>query len=444
MNEEGTKYKISLEDYFSKGLKSAEANAHSFERSIDSVGHHLSNFRNQLLTGLGIGFGLHEIYSFGKESVKAFEEAQHAKTQLDNALDNRNIGFNLDELIRQQEEYAKKWIFSKDQIAKAQLALTDFKYVQGQTFKNLEELAIDIASKKNLDLTSVITDLGRAINDPEKAGRLLRTYGVNFTDTQEKLMRSLLDTGQAAKAQQLIMDELSATFKGSADAAAQTAEGQKRIAANSWEDMKETFGEAISTIQVGLIPTFNTVTEKFQKFADWTVEHQDDIGYFFEKIIAGAEGLLKYLDKVRTLYNIPEIVLSGFKGPEEKMMYDEKGVLHPESYFKKPLSAFEKKTQHDLDVENAEWDRLARMAKNKDLGYGPKSQRLDMGSVDLGSGLSEPKASKIQNITINLNNPFQNMKITPATMEMGTEELKTQLTETLIAAGQDAAIVVTE
>jgi hypothetical protein len=63
---------------------------------------------------------------------------------------------------------------------------------------------------------------------------------------------------------------------------------------------------------------------------------------------------------------------------------------------------------------------------------------------DLGSGISEPKESKIKQITINVNNPFNNMKITPKDLNMAMDEIAPKFTEFLVSLVTDAAIVSTE
>lgn len=66
---------------------------------------------------------------------------------------------------------------------------------------------------------------------------------------------------------------------------------------------------------------------------------------------------------------------------------------------------------------------------------------LTTSSDALGSGLSEPKASKIQNITINLSNPFNNFKVYAQSLGMAQEEIGQKFTEFLVSLTTDAAIV---
>ena len=163
----------------------------------------------------------------------------------------------------------------------AQLALTNFKNLQGNTFKQAEELAVNIASKKGLPLQDVINAVGRGLSDPEHADRLLRPMGVAFTDAQNKMLKSLVETGHVAKAQQVIFEALNSTYKGSADAAANTAEGMKAIAGHGWEEFQESIGKTIDTIEMALLPTFESFLGYLKQFGDWGGSHSAQISDFF-------------------------------------------------------------------------------------------------------------------------------------------------------------------
>lgn len=76
----------------------------------------------------------------------------------------------------------------------------------------------------------------------------------------------------------------------------------------------------------------------------------------------------------------------------------------------------------------------------KEIAKGEKGKA----GQDLGSGLSEPKASKIQNVTINLNQPFQNQKINMGGGSLNPGEIATKFTEYLISLAEDTAIIATE
>lgn len=210
-------------------------------------------------------FAVTKVVEFGKDSVKAFEDITQAKTQLDNALKNRDVGFSMEELTGQAEEYSKKWIFSKEQIMATQLELSKFKNIHGDIFKQVEEAGINIGSRGDRGGVEEVTNLlGRALNDPEHGlMRVAKQLGLVFTESQLKQIKYLQETGRVTQAQQIILKQLNDTYKNSADVAAATEKGQKALAEHGLEEVKEQFGEMIDQIEVSLLPDL----KKFYEFA---------------------------------------------------------------------------------------------------------------------------------------------------------------------------------
>jgi hypothetical protein len=98
---------------------------------------------------------------------------------------------------------------------------------------------------------------------------------------------------------------------------------------------------------------------------------------------------------------------------------------------------------NDTDKINSILKYLQSASKEMDR------QQKRMGNInssepDLGSGISEPKASKIQNVTINISNPFQNMKLSAATMGMAIDDLENRFTQFLDSIALDATLTAHE
>jgi hypothetical protein len=433
MDNVGLNYILGLKDNFSGGMKAAHGIASGFE---ETIGH----LKNELL-GM---FGAYELISFGKESVKAFEKIEHAKTQLDNALQNRSVGFSLKELTEQAEDYSHKWIFSKEQIMSAQLALTNFKNLQGQTFKQAEELAVNIASKKGLPLQDVINAVGRGLSDPEHAARLLRPMGVAFTDAQNKMLKSLVETGHVAKAQQVIFEALNSTYKGSADAAAQTAEGMKAIAGHGFEEFKEKIGGIIDEVEISLWKEYgDQIMGTLNNLSGWLTDHKEDIAAFFghaantvkffASTIGDATGMLKAMfDET-------------FGDKKFDWSWDKEGI-HWDDVQDRIKKRYNPATGRMEDPAKS-FDVDSWYAGLSDKLKGKKTETKTTASAGdgLGSGLTESKTSgAIKNITINVNQPFQNQKIMPASFQEGVNDISKAFIEFLNSLVMDASIVSSE
>lgn len=456
MDNEGVKYKISLEDYFSQGIKGAHRTANAFESTVSTL--------KSTLVGLAAAVG---IVQFGRESVKQFEEAERAKVQLDNALKNRDVGFTLKELTEQADAYGKKWIFSNDQIMAAQVALTKFKNVSGDMFKGAQELAINIASQKGGSVDEWINTVGRALNDPTHASRLLRPLGIALTDVQEKMIKRLVETGKSAKAQDMIFQQLNKTFAGSADAAARTAEGMKKIAAHKWEDMQETFGKVISDVQVALMPAIDGFTNGMQRLANWVVDHGPQITGFFVGIKDSVKALFgldisgSQLEKsfgwlattLKGIHTLTSGIGDWFGNMKRQSDLADEMIAQGwqvdqggSTKFRDELMrrmAYTKSSEEQQAAANKK--RLSELAalKGKNVTKAPIKPGGGF-DAELGAGISEPKASRIQNITITMNGVMEGWKVQYANTGEGVADFKSKLLEALNSVVQDAAIIATE
>lgn len=115
----------------------------------------------------------------------------------------------------------------------------------------------------------------------------------------------------------------------------------------------------------------------------------------------------------------------------------ELGGITPEQ-LDNTIKSFNKYNQ-SLSAFYRENKRIKNML-NQMLGLGENGESLG----GLGAGLSEPKNGKIQQITINMSN-FQNgLKIESSSMEMGADDFMGKLSQTLNKVILDASIVATE
>jgi hypothetical protein len=94
------------------------------------------------------------------------------------------------------------------------------------------------------DLTTAIRQVGLALQDPVNGLQLLRRAGVAFDDSQKSLIKSLVETGQLTKAQNVILGELEKRFKGSAAAARNTLGGALTGLKNQFGDLFEGSSES--------------------------------------------------------------------------------------------------------------------------------------------------------------------------------------------------------
>lgn len=229
-------------------------------------------------------FSVAAVVKFGKESVRAFQDAQKEANQLRTQLKSLNLGF-------------------------AQLQISDF----------IRDLALATGVTGGA-LTDAFITLSQATNDVTKAQKLLK-LSLDISASTGKDLRTVTVALQRAQAGQLsaltrlqigftsttlegkdldeVLADLEKKFSGSALVAADTFEGKINRLKEAVEEAKEAFGESlvegieasnvsVETLQKNIIDlgaTLGTITGKLIAFnqsviQDVTKEFEEDQGYF--------------------------------------------------------------------------------------------------------------------------------------------------------------------
>ena len=103
------------------------------------------------------------------------------------------------------------------------------------------------------------------MQDPILGVTALRRVGVNFNEAQTEVIRNLVETGNAAEAQRLILKELNTEFGGSATEKASQFGGQIEQLGNLIGDLNEAIGNS-------LVPIIQSVVEKLKPIVEKTIE----------------------------------------------------------------------------------------------------------------------------------------------------------------------------
>ena len=118
--------------------------------------------------------------------------------------------------------------------------------------------------------------VGKALNDPIAGVSALGRAGVQFTDDQKAMIKSMVETGNVAGAQGIILGELETQFGGSAAAAVDTFAGQQIILAEQFANVQQTLGEALMPVlmrfgafaQETLVPAVEDIIAVFVEWID--------------------------------------------------------------------------------------------------------------------------------------------------------------------------------
>jgi hypothetical protein len=216
-----------ISEFKNQGTKQAET---SFD--------HLAKKAKELAKAFGLAFGAVEIIKFGKEAVKLAADENRQFTVLGNTLKNIGLGFASVDAKSFIESTALATGTAIDQLIPAYQKLLT---ATGDVKKSQEalQLSMDVSAGTGKDLETVTTAISKAY---------LGNY-TGLTRLGAGLDKTLLKTGRM----DLIMKQLSATFKGDAAVAADTTAGKMARIGEAARQASVQIGE-------GLINAFGALT----------------------------------------------------------------------------------------------------------------------------------------------------------------------------------------
>jgi hypothetical protein len=162
-----------------------------------------------------------------------------------------------DRLVKLAEKTAKLVGVDQNLIKEGQALLLTFKSVSadankvGGVFDRATKAAIDLAAAGFGSVTTNAVQLGKALEDPIKGLAALGKSGVTFTAEQKELIKTLVETGRVAEAQEIILKAVETQVGGTAEATA-----------NASDRMKVAFSQLQESLGQRLLPVF----EKFATF----------------------------------------------------------------------------------------------------------------------------------------------------------------------------------
>jgi phage-related protein len=149
---------------------------------------------------------------------------------------------------------AGKSLFGDDQIAQSTNLLLTFTNIKGTVLDAATAISVDMAQALGGAPADAAVQLGKALQDPIAGISALTRLGVTFSEEQKAVIQSMMDTGNVAGAQQVIIAELNKEFGGSAAAAA--------AAAGPMAQLSGIFGELAEGIAAKLLPVLD-------QFVNW-------------------------------------------------------------------------------------------------------------------------------------------------------------------------------
>lgn len=177
-------------------------------------------------------------------------------------------GWSADEANALADQLASVTRYSDETIVSAQAMLLTFTNIGEDVMPAATEALLNMGEKFG-SVDSAAIQLGKALNDPIAGVAALREVGVSLTEEQEELVRSLVESGDMAGAQKVILDELGVEVGGLARAYGDTAAGKIAIATNKMKDLAQVVGSFVLPLVADLASTFATAVSNFlPRFTD--------------------------------------------------------------------------------------------------------------------------------------------------------------------------------
>lgn len=223
-----------------RGLSRSERAMRRLARVAKSAGAALAstatNWRTWVV-GIGAVAGLRAL-------VNATVRQEQALARVDVRL--RGIGdatqLTTRGLADMAAELQRVTTFGDEAILEAQGLLLTFENLRTADtalFGRATETVLDLAAAMGTDLRSAAIALAKALDDPARGLDGLSRSGTTFTREQQKVIRSLFETGREAEAMALVLDRVDSQVGGTAEAMRDTLGGALDSLGNAWGDLLE-------------------------------------------------------------------------------------------------------------------------------------------------------------------------------------------------------------
>lgn len=259
--------------------------------------------RGALTVGLGIGTAAVGALAAGLAlSINEALDAQKIQAQLTAVLKSTGgaAGVTADKAIELANALSKTSTFTDEQILSGENLLLTFTNIGKDVFPQATQTLLDMASAMGGDAKSNAIQLGKALNDPVAGISALTRVGVTFSEEQKKVIAKLVETGDVAGAQKIILAELAKEFGGSAAAQAQTFSGQMEVVKNQLMNVAEGIGTALLPILQTLVnnvitpalPVIEALGTVFAGAITDFVSSGGDLGVVIDDIREGLTGII--------------------------------------------------------------------------------------------------------------------------------------------------------
>ncbi|GLQ20396.1 phage tail length tape measure family protein [Algimonas porphyrae] len=253
---------------FEKGVTEAQKRIRALDRTMKRVGRRLQSAGRAMSIGITAPMA-----AIGVSATNTAIQYREAAAQVEQGLKTMGdaSGKTLAGLKADAVALENTSLFTQQDILQTVTAnMLTFGNISGEAFDRAQQSALDLSQRLGQDLKSSTIQIGKALNDPIRGVTALSRVGVQFTDQQRDMIKSMVEAGNTAGAQAMILSELEKQYAGSAQAAQDAAPGDE--IQDAWNRFKLILGEIvlqylppITDALARMIDKFNEMTPATQK-----------------------------------------------------------------------------------------------------------------------------------------------------------------------------------
>jgi phage-related protein len=253
----------------------AQGQSRSISDSMNALGDGMIAVGSKMTTHVTL-----PIVAAGTAMFMAFSEEEDAIARMNAALQATGgvAGVTSDHILGLASDLQKTTTFGDEAtIAAAGLLLTFKNLTNGvgegnDVFDRTLKASQDLAAFMGTDLDAAALQLAKALQDPTTGLTALRRSGVSFTEQQQDMIKSLVESGDMLGAQTMILSEVESQFGGTAETMAKTTSGQIKVAMNELGDGMEQMGAIIAPVISKVAAFFTDLGARFKALSPETKE----------------------------------------------------------------------------------------------------------------------------------------------------------------------------
>ena len=282
---------ITAQSELEKGLNKAKYQLQDFEQAASTIGKSISSV---ISNHAGIAALVGSIAALGAAVKSCADEYLGVARENDRfAATMKNLsestGISTRELQKLADAYEQSTFFSGEAVQAAGQLLLATEEISKDVFPRALQATIDLAEAMGQDVTSAASSMQKALAEPEEGLKSLRTAGINFTDEEENLIKSLVEANKKLEAQELILQKVEERYTGVAKAVGDTPAGKLDAIKDTWGNIKENLGQAFIDKMEPAIDFLLTKLEKLNAVVDEVINGPKEFDVVVKRVVESGE-----------------------------------------------------------------------------------------------------------------------------------------------------------